>query len=99
MYTFFNADRIFFGTDKGMIKGSGDINAVCAKKDLLAFADEILGSAEKDENSEIEEDGTMEAIIPVGQHENAMFFEATRVLTRHGDTEEARAMFDRFMEQ
>ena len=33
-----NADRIFFGTDKGLYEGIGDMNATCTKADLLAFA-------------------------------------------------------------
>lgn len=37
-----NADRIFFGTDKPLYDGIGDLNAVCRKADLLAFADSLL---------------------------------------------------------
>lgn len=36
-----NADRMFFGTDKGLLDGYTDFEAVCRKADLLALADAI----------------------------------------------------------
>jgi hypothetical protein len=36
-----NADRIFFGTDKGLIDAYTDFDAVCSKADLLRLADAI----------------------------------------------------------
>lgn len=36
-----NADRIFFGTDKGLIEEFTDFEAVCSKAGLLALADEF----------------------------------------------------------
>ena len=85
-----NADRIFFGTDKGLLEGIGDIDAVCRKADLLAFADAVLAEDKEPETDESD-------IIPEGQREKAMFTEGTRLLTRYGDTPETRAMYDSFI--
>lgn len=38
-----NADRIFFGTDRGLIEEFTDLEAVCSKADLLAFAEAYKG--------------------------------------------------------
>ena len=89
-----NADRIFFGTDKGLLEGIGNIDAVCSKENLLAFADAVLAEENGQETNGGESDG---GIIPEGQREQAMFAEATRLLTRYGDTAETRAKYDSFI--
>ena len=39
-----NADRIFLGTNKGLIESYSDLNAAFSKEKLLALADEVLGA-------------------------------------------------------
>lgn len=87
-----NADRIFFGTDKGLIDGYTDFEAVCSKADLLAFADAFklpeqqptVPKAEKQKFGEI---------IPTGSRHGTLVSFASTVLTKYGVTEKAYELF------
>ena len=49
-----NADRMFFGTDKGLIDGFTDFEAICRKADLLALADALYIPAHPEQEEEAE---------------------------------------------
>ncbi|MCD8106858.1 MAG: phage/plasmid primase, P4 family [Oscillospiraceae bacterium] len=91
-----NADRIFFGTDKGLIEGYTDFEAVCSKSDLLAFAD-----AYKDAIQALTEQNVAPKadkpkfgeIIPTGQRHGTLVSFAATVLTKYGVCDKAHEVF------
>lgn len=89
-----NADRIFFGTDKGLYDGIGDLNAVCRKADLLAFADELIAN-EKPAAAAISVSALdvpqapvdSAGIIPEGKRNTEMHTFACRMLMKYGSAD------------
>ncbi|WP_274941775.1 phage/plasmid primase, P4 family [Chordicoccus furentiruminis] len=97
-----NADRIFFGTEKGLIDGHTDYEAVCSKADLLALADEmqIPEHPEQEEKAAKEAQAVKESpwtkfgeIIPTGQRHGTLVSFAATVLTKYGITEQAHEIY------
>lgn len=107
-----NADRMFFGTDKGLIEGFTDYEAVCRKADLLALADALNIPAQPDAvtttaaaapkagkpaKAAPKKDGAkFGQPIPTGQRHATLVSFASQVLTRNGITEKA---YDLFMQR
>ncbi len=87
-----NADRIFFGTDKGLYAGVGDLSAVCKKADLLAFA-QTINAAHKKEETEKPKFGQT---IPTGQRHGTLVSFANTALKKYGITDKA---FDLYMQR
>ncbi len=87
-----NADRIFFGTDKGLYAGVGDLTAVCKKADLLAFAQAIHAAHEQ----AAPEKPKFGQTIPTGQRHGTLVSFAATVLKKYGVTEKA---FDLYMQR
>lgn len=75
-----NADRIFFGTDKGLIDEYTDFSAVCAKADLLAFAD-AYNPTHSDQIEKINFSGP----ILEGQRNNTLSRAAFTLLKKYGE--------------
>lgn len=98
-----NADRMFFGTDKGLIDGYTDFEAVCRKADLLAFADAMNIPAHP-EQEEAEKQaqkitaagksaGRHGGAIPTGQRHTTLVSFASTVLKKYGETQQAAQAF------
>ena len=86
-----NADRIFFGTDKGLIDGVGDLNAVCKKADLLALADAVQTVAAAEQpKTDLPKFGNT---IPTGQRHGTLVSFASTVLKKYGNTDKAHELF------
>lgn len=83
----YNADRMFFGTDKGLYPDIGDFNAVCKKEHLLAFADHFYSHAYEDKSLKFGE------TIPSGQRHATLVSFASKVLTKYGDSDEAYELY------
>ena len=84
-----NADRIYFGTDKGLIVGFTDFSAVCAKDDLMAFADEFYLPETLDEDPINPASAKSVRTIPVGQRHNTLVSFASAMLKKYGVCEQA----------
>jgi len=96
-----NADRIFFGTDKGIIAQFCNPAATCSKAELLAFADKVLGGEyQSGADSSLSGAHTVPEskkgitppkpaldVIPVGRRNNTLSRLAGRVLKRYGDAD------------
>ena len=93
-----NADRMYFGTDKGIIEGFTDYEAVCRKADLLTLAgryhmpdkDEPPRKAPKAAKTVGSQFGQT---IPTGQRHATLVSFASTVLTKYGITEQAHDAF------
>ena len=86
-----NADRIFFGTDKGLIDEYTDFTAVCRKADLLAFAEKFsLPEQRKNTNAGGPKFGEP---IQSGIRHNTLVSFASTVLTKYGLCEKALDLF------
>ena len=88
-----NADRIFFGTDKGLIAEYTDLDAVCRKADLLAFAD-VYKLPEPPKQTA--DKPAFADIIPVGRRNSTLASAALSLLKRFGETD-GRA-YDAFLQ-
>ena len=96
-----NADRIFFGTDKGLIDGFTDFEAVCSKADLLALADEMqipenpeeAEKAEKETATGKNEWTKFGETIPTGQRHPTLVSFASTVLKKYGISEKAHELY------
>lgn len=95
-----NADRIFFGTDKGLIDEYTDFEAVCRKADLLAIADalNIPAHPEQAEKEQAQTGGKSQwtkygEIIPTGQRHGTLVSFAATVLTKYGICEQAHEAY------
>lgn len=101
-----NADRMFFGTNQGLIDGYTDFEAVCRKADLLALADALNIPAQPDAEPKAPKvgkpanakaanaDGTkFGQTIPTGQRHATLVKFASTVLTKYGITEQAHEAF------
>lgn len=89
-----NADRMFFGTDKGLCAGVGDLEAVCSKSDLLAFA-AAFPDPEKQEgggNGSSNKPKFGET-IPTGQRHATLVSFASTILTKYGICDKAFELF------
>lgn len=95
-----NADRVFFGTDKGLIDGYTDFEAVCRKADLLALADalNIPEHPEEAEKAAGEKPKWTKfgETIPTGERHGTLVHTAAQVLKKYGITEQA---YNAFMER
>ena len=87
-----NSDRIFFGTDKGLIDGYTDYEAVCSKADLTAFAD-AFKQPEQQPTAPKAEKQKFGATIPTGSRHGTLVSFASTVLTKYGITENAFELF------
>ncbi len=87
-----NADRIFFGTDKGLYAGIGEITAACKKADLLAFAQAVNAAHKKEETKKPKFGQT----IPTGQRHGTLVSFAATTLKKYGISDKA---FDLYMQR
>ena len=94
-----NADRIFFGTDKGLVDGLTDLEAVCKKSDLLALADEVGIDSEPAETAQRPEWTKYGQIIPTGQRHGTLLSFAVSVIKKYGITDRAFELFLQRVEQ
>ena len=96
-----NADRIFFGTDKGLLDDYTDFDAVCRKADLLALADalNIPACPERAEKEQAAQAGNKAQwtkygeIIPVGERHGTLVSFAASVLKKYGICEQAHEAY------
>lgn len=92
-----NADRIFFGTDKGLIDEYTDFEAVCKKSDLLALAEKYKlpdeAPAEKSGAKPERKWTKYGETIPVGQRHGTLVSFAAQTLKLKGVTDEAREIY------
>lgn len=93
-----NADRIFFGTDKGLIDGYTDFEAVCQKSDLLAFAEKYKLPEEKPVKQPTGKQPERKwpkygEPIPTGQRHGTLVSFAAEILKKCGATEKAHEIF------
>lgn len=83
-----NADRIFFGTDKGLLDGYTDFNAVCSKADLLALADSYhLPEKPKAQTAGKTGRPKIADVIPVGARNRTLAGAAFALLKKYGDSD------------
>ena len=75
-----NADRIFFGTDKGLIEEYTDFEAVCEKADLLALAGKYT-LPEQTQKGQTPKNG---AVIPAGHRNSTLASAALSLLKKYG---------------
>ena len=82
-----NADRVYLGTNKGLIEEYTDFDAVCGKSDLLALAEARMpkGAATKRRK--------YGKTIPVGQRHSTLLSFASSVLTKYGIGRKSRDAF------
>jgi len=97
-----NADRIFFGTDKGLIDSFTDFDAVCDRAALLALAKASVctGAAMhpgKSSHSEVDRPISRWTkygeTIPTGERHGTLVSFAAAVLKRYGETDRAYEAF------
>lgn len=100
-----NADRIFFGTDKGLYPEYGDMGATCRKADLLALADTLNVTATVKQSAPADGKPAVPAApaakrkpkfgqsIPEGERHKTLLAFAVSVLKRYGQTEKAAELF------
>lgn len=91
-----DAARLFLGTNKGLIKGYTDFDAVCAKADLLAFADAFNPVTDPDKAQKKNEWTKFGETIPAGQRHGTLVSFAATVLKKLGVCEQA---YDAYMER
>lgn len=96
-----NADRIFFGTDKGLIEEYTDYTAVCSKADLLALVETMMPdtsdqSTQRTQSAQKPEWPKYGATIPTGQRHGTLVSFASSILKKYGITEQA---YNAFMER
>ena len=92
-----DAVRLFLGTNKGLIKDYTDFDAVCAKDDLLAFADAFKPVTDQDAKRQKRNKWTkFGETIPAGQRHGTLVSFAATVLKKFGVCEQA---YDTYMER
>lgn len=97
-----NADRIFFGTDKGLIDEYTDFTAVCSKADLLALADVYSLPGKSAQTAQGKQTGGNSKwtkygeTIPTGERHGTLVSFAASVLTKYGISEQA---YNAYMER
>ena len=87
-----NADRIFFGTDKGLLDEYTDFTAVCSKEALLALAD-VYAPAEAQSGTKAKTGPKFGDTIPTGKRHETLVSFASTVLKKYGIGEQAHAAF------
>lgn len=88
-----NADRMFFGTDKGLIDEYTDFTAVCRKADLLALADKMQIPEKPEQAAEKPQWTKFGETIPTGERHGTLVSFAASVLTRYGICEQAYEIY------
>ena len=90
-----NADRIFFGTDKGLLDGYTDFEAVCSKESLLALADAYSLPEQPVQTAQAARDKKKQSgIIPDGERNSTLASAALSLLKKYGDSDgKAHAAF------
>ena len=85
-----NADRMFLGTNRGLINEYTDYTAVCGKAMLLSLANEPKAQ-------DYEKTAVLSRVrpIPIGQRHNTLLSFASTVLKRSGENEQAYDAFIR----
>ena len=100
-----NADRIFFGTDKGLLDGYTDFEAICDKAALLALADKMQIPDDPEQTAQASTAAQAGGkskwtkygeTIPTGERHGTLVSFAATVLTKYGNSEQA---FNAFMER
>lgn len=97
-----NADRIFFGTDKGLIDGYTNYEAVCRKSDLLALADALQIPDDPEQAAKTAtavpkaDRAKFGSTIPTGQRHGTLVSFASTVLTKYGVCDKA---YNAYMER
>lgn len=90
-----NADRMFFGTDKGLLDGYTDFEAVCRKADLLALADAMQIPEHPEQAAKAAAAGSKAKwtkygeTIPTGERHGTLVSFAASVLKKYGISEQA----------
>lgn len=83
-----NADRIFFGTDKGLLDGYTDFEAVCSKESLLALADTYSLPEQPVQTAQAAQDKKKQSgIIPDGERNSTLASAALSLLKKYGDSD------------
>ncbi len=91
-----NADRIFFGTDKGLIDGFTDFEAVCDKAALLALTDEFKLPEQPETKAQAGSKSKWTKYgetIPTGERHGTLVSFAAEMLKKYGITEQAREAY------
>ncbi len=94
-----NADRMFFGTDKGLTPSYTDYEAVCAKADLLALADAMQIPEHPEETAKSAQTGDKSKwtkygeTIPTGERHGTLVSFAATVLKKYGITDKAHEAY------
>lgn len=91
-----NADRIFFGTNKGLIEGYTNLEAVCRKADLLALADAMQIPENPEQADSKPEWVRFGETIPTGQRHGTLVSAAATLLKKLGVCGRA---YDLFMQR
>ncbi len=79
-----NADRVFFGTNKGLLSGIGNMDAVCRKDALLALAATVHAERDRPKFGDT---------IPTGMRHGTLVSFAASVLKKYGVSERAHELF------
>lgn len=83
-----NADRIFFGTDKGLLDGYTDLEAVCSKESLLALADAYSLPEKPVQTAQAARGRKKQSgIIPEGERNSTLAGAALSLLKKYGDSD------------
>lgn len=88
-----NADRIFFGTDKGLIEGYTDFEAVCSKADLLALADVYSLPEQPKTGAQAQSWTKYGETIPTGERHGTLVSFAASMVKKYGVTDKAREAY------
>ncbi|MDY6086606.1 MAG: phage/plasmid primase, P4 family [Succiniclasticum sp.] len=89
-----NADRIFFGTDKGLLEAYTDFEAVCSKESLLALADKYrMPEMPKQADTKKSPWTKYGETIPTGQRHGTLVSFASAVLKKYGISEQAHEAY------
>ena len=86
-----NADRIFFGTNKGLFEGVGNFDAVCEKASLLGFATTVL-KTRAEAVPEIAKSKFRQS-IPKGKRHKTLVSFASSILKKYGINKYAQEAF------
>lgn len=93
-----NADRIFFGTDKGLIEDYTDYTAVCSRANLLELIETVMPDTPDQSAQSIQKPDWPKfgATIPTGQRHGTLVSFASSILKKYGISEQA---YNAFMER
>lgn len=88
-----NADRIFFGTDKGLIDQYTDFDAICSKADLLALADKYKLPDKQESDLPKTRTADYSGTITEGNRNRTLSSAAFTYLKKYGETDKAVEAF------